>query len=343
MKAYEIHTKRIKENEDLAQLIAALLSDGSVERGLLMKFVNKDPVLIKKFIDLSLKVFRFPKEKVKGNFSKIHEQQVKRAYFCSVRAVSYLHQFTSTFRTKPFRSPNKELISYPNSTIPKFIIMGEKPIKAAFLQMYASCDGCVELNLRYVTRDKRYDLRGYITFFCKHPIIHQQLFELLKSMGFNPIKKIYEKTSIIQLTKTNEIKKFRKEISFINNCKITNSNWRVYFYWKENENVLDLLIHILENGMPKNLTYCAKNAKNKGKIMKYLTNFLNIIEDGGELENIKYKANRNFLTVEERKWITNRKGLYLENNVPYKLLTKQFSNKFNKEILPQTIFYYKHK
>ena len=329
----------IKEDENLAQIIAALLSDGSVERGLLIKFVNKDIVLINKFLELSKAVFSLSDKNIKGNFMFKNDEDIKDIYICSVDLVSSLHKYTPTYRTKPYRDINKNLIKYPNSYIPQFIMNGNKEIKHAFLRMYASCDGCVEIHINYVNADSRYDIRGRVSFICQHPVINQQLFDLLTSLSFSPVKK----NGLVQLNRTKDINLFAKHIGFINGCRITNSNKRVYFYYKKKEDVLGLLVYLLYNGIPKELSYCYKSDLNKKKVIKYISKILDYIKNKQVFEQTSYKANNNFnlITPEEKEWLIKRKEFNSENNIPYTTITNLFFRKFNKRISPQIVYYYR--
>ncbi len=330
-----VNLPRDKDNEILALIISALLSDGYMRGDALIKFINKDLVLINHFKGAIKKYFKLGDERIKGNFGYKGEKDVKCIYICSVDITRFLRRYVRNYRTKPYRDKNKGLFAYPLSSVPKFVMVGSREHKITFLKTYISCDGCVEFNVMYIKKEKRYYARGNLSFICHHPKIYHQILELLIDLGYTPIKKF----GIIRITKKEEIKRFANEVGFVKKCRISNSSRRVHFYWKCKNDVLLLLIHALYVGVPQKLMRCEKSKGNKLKIISYLRWVLELIESGKNLPQKREKMNYGFLTNNEKVWLFKNKNKVFQRKVSYQGLADLFLGKFNKSITPQAIYY----
>lgn len=105
-----------------------------------------------------------------------------------------------------------------------------------------SADGSVSL---WVVRNKRksvWEIKKLVKISCKHPIIRIQLFHLLKKLGFSPT--LREINDEVVLFKKQDIIKFKKEIGFVPEVKITGDsrNWEGF----EKNQILDLAIKTFE-------------------------------------------------------------------------------------------------
>jgi len=327
--------------KSFAIVTSGLLSDGS-NTDKVLYFNNTDYILIKYFKEAFKKIFDIDNEKFGGNWEKAKEHDIKRIYICSKDLVNKLKCHSPTFTTKPKYVDNKKI--YPNCRIPEIILKSMPRIKNEFIRMYASCDGDVEIHLRYVSKEKRYDPRGNVCIIVENPPLRKQILAMLITLGYSPTLE----EGRIRICKKRDIIKYAQEIGFMDGCKISNSNPHVHFYWHKKNDILSLLVYLIQFGIPKNLSKVNKSKQNKKNLKGYLSNLLNKIERKEKLDYHNYKQRRNFLNDEEKKWILgwkNKKGkkLILNNNT-FKVTTvkiaEMFKDKFSKEIDNTTIFWY---
>jgi len=327
--------------KDLAIVTAGLLSDGS-HTDKVVYFNNKDLTLIEHFKSSLKRIYNLEDKRFGGNWKRLKEHDIKRVYFCSKELVQKLTKFSPTFTTKPLHIDNKKI--YPDCKIPNIIVNSTPKIKEEFLRMYASCDGDVEVHIRYITKEKRYDPRGNVCFIVEHPSLKKQVFEMLLSLGYSPTLE----RGRLRLCKKEDIIKYCKKVGFVKGCKISNSSRRVHFYWHDKNDVLLLLSYIVCFGIPKPLSKVEKSEENKSKIKKYLSSLLDKIEKGKKLDNLKHKQRRNFLNSKEKKWLLswkNKQGKFvIYNKNKFRVTTikiaELFHEKFGKDIDFTTVHWY---
>ncbi|OGI12499.1 hypothetical protein A3K64_03280 [Candidatus Micrarchaeota archaeon RBG_16_36_9] len=326
--------------KDLAMIFAALLSDGSIQKNRIASFTNKDIELIKAFKNSYKSFFHLSEDKFKGNWNKSEfENKIMTIKIHSKEIVNFLLNF-SKFKHNPTR--NKGIKIYPVAHIPEMIFNGNKKLKYVFLKMYASCDGCIEVSIRYPRSAKKYDVIGNVVFACENPTLNLDLFNLLKSLAYTPIRDVKR----VRLTRIKDIIKFENECGFIEGCKIFKSGHGAHFYNEEKNKILKLLVYLLKAGIPKNLSKVFRSHDNKNQIKKYLIFLLDEIKKGEKLPKIKFKQGKTTLNIEEKKWILSKK-LFRKNiksNKKYILpatkILKHFKKKFKKNIDVTTIYWY---
>lgn len=327
--------------KDFATVVAGLLSDGS-HTDKVIYFTNTDITLINHFKNALRRLYNLDNKRFGGDWKKLKKHNLKRIYFCSKDLVTKLTKYSPTFTTIAKHINDKKI--YPNCKIPSIILNGGESIKKEFLKMYASCDGDVEVYLRYVTKEKRYDIWGAVCFVIDNPNIKKQVFDVLLSLGYSTT---FE-DGRIRICRKKDIIKYSKEVGFVKECKISNSNPRVHFYWSDKNDVLSLLAYVIQFGIPKELSKVKKSKTNKYKIKRYLEGLLKRIERGEELNLLKFKQRRNFLNKEEKNWIISWKGkwgkkvVYNKNElrVSINTIAKLFLERYGKDIDPTTVFWY---
>jgi hypothetical protein len=99
-----------------------------------------------------------------------------------------------------------------------------------------SADGSVCFGVKWHKSKNMWQFTRRVKFSSKHPVIKQQIAELLKRFELNP--KTWEKEVVLE--RRNDLIKFKKEIGFIPGVKVTKNskNWEGF----EKNQILNLLI-----------------------------------------------------------------------------------------------------
>lgn len=105
--------------------------------------------------------------------------------------------------------------NYPLVTLPE-ILFKNKKLAIKFIKIYATCDGGISVTVTKNKRGSRFLIRK-IFISVKHPLLKDQLANLLKFLEFSP--SVYKDQ--IRLTKKEDILKFKKNIGFITKAKIS--------------------------------------------------------------------------------------------------------------------------
>lgn len=216
---------------DLAILVGMLLTDGSVNVSGSHKniaFTNRSEVLHKIF-----------KEKMRNLFGIVKFQEwkdkrwrnVKTTFLRSPEIYEWLQKLTPSYRTKPELDGK-----FPPSRIPNFVLKLKPKEIAEVLRIMFSTDGCVCLGASWSKSDEMWQIRRLIKFSCLHPIIKEQVSELLRKLGI--AHKADEEGIIIW--KENDIRAFHQNVGFVNGVKVTR-NSKVWEGFEKNH-VLKLLI-----------------------------------------------------------------------------------------------------
>lgn len=213
-------------------LIGMLLTDGSVSK--------KGNSWTVEFSGKSEELHRLFKEKMKDvfdrdSFTEISDSRyrdIRRTKISSKEIGESLLEFT-TFRTKQFQDGR-----FPDSKIPDFIFNLNKKEICEVLSAMFSCDGSIGLWTVWNKRWNLWEIKKWIKFACKHPVIRKQVFGLLQKLGYEPV--IREVNDEILLIKKRDMIKFADEIGFVKGVKITSDsrNWEGY----EKNKILELSI-----------------------------------------------------------------------------------------------------
>ncbi len=221
---------KIKPDTNLGILVGLLLTDGSVchtkSGHWRIKFMSKSEELHKIFTSVTSRIF---------GVSRFHEwfdskSGVKQIVIESKEIFDKLTAIVPTFRTLPVEE------QVTQARIPEFIFKLPKEQKAEILRVMFSTDGFVSLVPRWVTKDKCWRIDFEVTLRSKHPVIKQQIGQLLEEFGIKPI---IDDTGV-QIFKKSEIKIFSKEIGFVKCVKISTKSkiWKGF----DKTQILDLTI-----------------------------------------------------------------------------------------------------
>ncbi len=191
-------------DENLAALIGFLISDGSIyfdkSKGTYcIQFTNKSERMLEKFKFLVLQCFG------QRNFHLNHCKNASSLRFFSKEIAQYLFSYSPSFRT--LRLENGE---YPKVQIPREIFASEK-LASAFLQAYASSDGCIYSDANH---------KAVVDIACIHPELKQQLSELLKTLEIK--SSVTQKG--IRIYRKSEIEKFAFKIRFLPESTVVQSS-----------------------------------------------------------------------------------------------------------------------
>lgn len=199
----------------MARLIGLLLTDGGVSQisGKRWKvhFTSSSEMLSIEFGGLMKQLFHLSSRPVK----------MKGAFYTSIwisrQACDELHSYSKSFRKLAYDKPSG---SYPEAIIPRFVMENENLAKE-FLRYAFSGDGTVTFYIGKARYGFRFD--RCVKLYCEHPTLRLQYFELLKKLNYKPTM---WKGSII-LRKLENLTKFRNEINFAENVKISgNGLWK---------------------------------------------------------------------------------------------------------------------
>ncbi len=238
----------------LARLIGLLLTDGSLSQIKKTKvwrisFISNSEKLVSEFERLAFELFqiRFTKEHYKGAIQIKHT--INRKY------VEEMLNYSPTYRTLTKNGKETEAI------IPEFI-KNQKNLAREFLKYAFTGDGTVIFNIGKAKYGFRFD--RCVKLYCEHTSLRKQYFELLERLNYKPTML----KDAVLLRKPENIRKFTKEICFIEGVKISGNG--------------------LWNGITKaNLLRFAANSynlkpKELGKTKDYIhTNLVNLILRSG--------------------------------------------------------------
>jgi hypothetical protein len=236
---------------NLSNLIAFLLSDGFVSAEGQIDFYNKDISLVKEFKKISSKIFR-----IKHFHSRKKKDGTYEISFHSIDITNYLKNFVKTFN----RESDRKTKIVPDSNIPKEVREGSDEIKREFIKYYSSCDGCISISISYKNSKKCFEIYPFISIACKHSQLRNQIRLVLESLGFQPC----EDSAGIKLSKRKDILKYRNEIGFCKNCRISKKS--IYWNGYTKNEVLNLATKIIK--------YNLRNFKTKKSIADYLKSFI---------------------------------------------------------------------
>lgn len=222
------------DNASLNLLVALCLSDGGIGRSSgtrYIHFTNQSSALLNLF---KKEIRRFSK-------AKIHEQIKERGITLRVfdkDLIKKMLDISPNFRTKSCsnfpkcscschkdKTKCKECIEiegkmWPYAKIKKSFFKNEKQI-CNFLQVYASCDGYPSLFPRPRSWSK---VERIVAIVCQHPLLKQQLSELLLRAG---IEHKIKKDGLFMRSKSSIIK-FKEKIGFYPGVQMTGNSK----YWK---------------------------------------------------------------------------------------------------------------
>ena len=219
----------------LTLLAAYLLTDGGIsaknKSNWTIYFRNKDPEIIDSF------------QKCLGGCSGRKGHVTKRSdgtdfvRLNSKKLALKLFRLSQSYRTKAcenfprcmhlsgkqsacslFGTLTIDGIQYPKANVPESVFRS-KELAQKFLKIYASCDGGISVT---VARNKRNSLFLVRKVFIsiKHPVLSNQITELLKWLGYSPSQ--YKDQ--VRLVKKEDIIKFNNEIGFISGSRISNDS-----------------------------------------------------------------------------------------------------------------------
>ena len=242
----------------LILLSAFLLSDGGISmkrRGSwTIYFRNRDQALLDKFQELLIQTFGS-----KGFVSK----RLDGTYFVrlnSNRLAHYLFKISPSYRTKACHiHPKCQHLTYKEDEIPCNVIgthnikgieypkakihanvFSSKKLARDFLRIYATCDGGVSAVPIKNTKGSLFVVRK-VFISVKHPILSNQLTELLQWLGFS----VSQYKDQIRIVNKFDIKKFKDEIGFVKGAKISGDSR--YLSGLRKDFVLNKLVDNFEN------------------------------------------------------------------------------------------------
>ncbi len=199
-------------NKNTSDLIAILLSDGSMHPHKLPDGSIRSRISFES-VDISIaKKFQKIISEALGKEYAIHSrlpslERWSKVYYLSAIVPKNIERsllrHSKTFRTKPFADG-----TYPDSKIPDEIMNGTKVQKQSFLKIFASAEGSIIL-----ASDKQrkwWVINRWISIRCTHPIIINQLRELLEDLDISSIGSDREiiikgKLNLIKFQKTYKI------------------------------------------------------------------------------------------------------------------------------------------
>jgi hypothetical protein len=241
--------------EDLGILVGLLLTDGCVSSSRFIVFHNKSEVMHKLFQQQIVKVF--------GNVhftERIENNGTKRTQVTSKVLVRRLLKICclKTFRRKQFENGN-----FPPTRLPNFIKALPRVSILKILQVIFSADGSISVSVRWHKRNKAWEIRRRIELSCKHPILRNDFFKLIKSVGFSP----RISSNNITLERKDDILKFARQVRFVPGVKIggDSDNWKGF----EKNQILDLAVKTLDLSKDD-----LKNFATKREVINFLKSFL---------------------------------------------------------------------
>lgn len=199
--------KTNKREKLLAKLIGLLLTDGSLwqikkTNVWCISFTSNSDALIEEFEKLTFELFeiKFKRRPYRGAI------ELKRTI--NRRFAEELISYTPTYRTLIKEGKETE------AKVPEFITQNENLAKE-FLKYAFTGDGTVALQIGKAKYGYRFDRN--VRIFCEHSGLRKQYFELLTKLGYKPT---LLKDGVL-LRKPENVKKFSKEIGFVEGVKIS--------------------------------------------------------------------------------------------------------------------------
>lgn len=205
---------------ELGKLISLLITDGGLYKPRsTIYFSSSSKQLIEQFKEICRKL----------GIQKFVEQDKKGATFVqcySSKLCKKLLEFSPTYRTKccdeipvcKDKTCEHILIDgkrYPSVKIPDFMISSKLPEMKQFLKLMFSADGCASLSVSLYKGQFRISRK--VTLTSKHPILRQQLLEMIRKVGIGAKITGYD----IEVKGEKELEKFQKEIGFISGIEVT--------------------------------------------------------------------------------------------------------------------------
>lgn len=240
----------------LSLLASYLLSDGGMSpRGKgswTIYFRNKDSAVIESFQKhleccANRKGYE-TKRKDGGYFVKLHSSALGKKLLNLSN--SYRTTACNDYPVCPFSVNNgrqrcsscKKILhedkEYPLVGVPSEVYKSHGLAKE-FLRIYATCDGGVSITTGYKGSTPFLVRRVFIA--VKHPLLAEQLIELLKMLGYKP----YYYGQQIRLTQKNDIIQFQKDIGFIKGAKISGDS--KYLHGYEKNQILETMTESYNN------------------------------------------------------------------------------------------------
>jgi len=237
-------------------LAGFLLSDGGItargKESWTIYFRNKDKSVIEEFqktlIEACGKRGYITKRSDETLFIRLHSTKLANRLFSFSK--SYRTKACNTFPVcrhlrgkrsscKIYGTQKIDGIEYPKAEIPKQVFKNKK-LAREFLKIYASCDGGISVVPARNKRGSLFLVRK-VLISVKHPIMSEQLTKLLLNLGFSPVR--YKDQ--IRLIKREDIQKFKEEIGFIKDAKVSNNS--KYLSGYEKNKILDMVIDSYRN------------------------------------------------------------------------------------------------
>jgi intein/homing endonuclease len=137
-----------------------------------------------------------------------------------------------TFRRKQYENGN-----FPDVRLPIFIQRLSKKFLFEFLNAIFTADGSISVSVRWHNKNKNWEIRRRVEFSCKHPKLRDDVFKLMKNVGFYPR---ISNNDNITLERKKEILKFAKRIRFVSGVKIGGDSkiWKGF----EKNQILDMAV-----------------------------------------------------------------------------------------------------
>ncbi|MBI4983579.1 hypothetical protein HZC32_02955 [Candidatus Woesearchaeota archaeon] len=203
-------------NQEVSNLIAFLLSDGSmnlkksknsVNHRISLEVVSKP--LCEEFQRTCKNIFGRTSKIVERHRNLEHSKSFRMDIVISQEEAKRLLSLVKTFRTRPINGVATE------AQIPDEVMEGNNEIKQNFLKIFASAEGSVILAID--KQRKWWAINRWISIKCCHPMIHNQIKQLLIDLGINAKSVVND----IRIKGKENLIKFRELISFLNGCKVT--------------------------------------------------------------------------------------------------------------------------
>jgi len=191
---------------ELLKLHVMLLADGGIterKRTFKIYLTNKSEVLQEIFKKCAQKLFGVK------HFIIDTSRGTPQIIFHSTNAAKELLKLTPTYRTAIY--PNRK---FPPAKLTKEVFNLPLRKQKELLRLIFSLEGSI--SIAFQKRKGRTQILPRVKLGCKHPLLRKQLFKWLRKLGFQPT----EEKEGIYLRKLEDIKKFAKEIRFVNGVKI---------------------------------------------------------------------------------------------------------------------------
>lgn len=189
--------------------------------------------IVEAFKESMVRLFDLPESRVRISQKQVNDKPFYKAVVDSSQIGWELVRKYGTFRTQEYSNPKNGSI-YPAARL-TFLQEENLGLVARFLKLAFSCDGGVNL---YVARSKYPFLIRNVYLACKHPLLQLDYKRLLGRIGIQA--KIIRSDRKIFIQGQKKLKKFAKEIGFLEGVKITQHS--VYWQGWEKNKVLKLAL-----------------------------------------------------------------------------------------------------